>query len=56
MTSSLSEQVKSGIVSQIPLGRPGMPEDVARLTVFLASEAADYITGQVIHVNGGMYI
>ena len=41
-------------VQQIPLGRVGSPEDVAGLAVFLASPAADYITGQVFHVNGGM--
>lgn len=56
MTASLSDQVKSAIISQIPLGRPGTAEDVAGLAVFLASDDAGYITGQIIHVNGGMYI
>ncbi len=56
MTSHLTENAKSAILSQIPLGRAGKPEDVAHVAVFLASEAAGYITGQVIHVNGGMYI
>jgi len=56
MTAELPENVKSAIISQIPLGRAGTVEDVARMAVFLASDAAGYITGQVIHVNGGMYI
>jgi 3-oxoacyl-[acyl-carrier protein] reductase len=56
MTALLPEKTKSEMISQIPLGRSGTPDDVARLAVFLASDAAGYITGQVIHVNGGMYI
>jgi 3-oxoacyl-[acyl-carrier protein] reductase len=56
MTAPLPENVKSAMVSQIPMRRTGTPEDVARLTVFLASDEAGYITGQTIHVNGGMYI
>jgi 3-oxoacyl-[acyl-carrier protein] reductase len=44
------------MLSQIPLGRAGKPEDIASVTAFLASEKASYITGQVIHVSGGMYI
>ncbi len=56
MTAELSEKVESDIISQIPLGRAGTPEDIAETAVFLASDNADYITGQVIHVNGGMYI
>jgi 3-oxoacyl-[acyl-carrier protein] reductase len=56
MTAPLPENVKSAMISQIPMGRSGTPEDVARLAVFLASDAAGYITGQTIHVNGGMYI
>lgn len=54
MTEVLPDKVKEASVSQIPLGRFGKPEDVARLAGFLASEAAGYITGQVIHVDGGM--
>ena len=42
------------MLAQIPLGRFGTPEEVAQVVVFLASEAAAYITGQVIHLNGGM--
>jgi NAD(P)-dependent dehydrogenase (short-subunit alcohol dehydrogenase family) len=41
------------VLSRIPLGRTGTPEDLAGLTVFLASEASDYITGQIINVDGG---
>ena len=56
MTAGLSEKTLSDILSQIPLGRNGTPEDIAGVAFFLASKSADYITGQVIHVNGGMYI
>ncbi|MFZ2632267.1 MAG: 3-oxoacyl-[acyl-carrier-protein] reductase [Desulfosalsimonadaceae bacterium] len=56
MTAAIAEKLESDILSQIPLARAGTPEDVAGVAVFLASESADYITGQVIHVNGGMYI
>jgi len=54
MTEVLDEKVKDGLMGQIPMGRLGEPEDVAGAVVFLASELASYITGQVIHVNGGM--
>ncbi|MBP2640150.1 MAG: 3-oxoacyl-(acyl-carrier-protein) reductase [Firmicutes bacterium] len=54
MTAVLSDQVKSDLVVQIPLGRLGAPEDVAAAVVFLVSNAANYITGQTIHVDGGM--
>lgn len=56
MTSGLNDQVRTGMLAQIPLGRSGKPEDVAAAVVFLSSASASYITGQVIHVNGGMYI
>jgi len=56
MTASLSDKVKTVMREQIPLGRAGQPEDVATVVTFLASEAAGYITGQVIHVSGGMYM
>ncbi len=56
MTAQLSEKAAADILSQIPLGRNGTPEDIAGVALFLASKSADYITGQVIHVNGGMYI
>ncbi len=55
MTAALTDSVKDEIIRQIPMGRPGSPSDIAGLAVFLASEAAAYITGQVIHVNGGKY-
>lgn len=54
MTKVLSEQVKEAAVKQIPLGSFGKPEDVAELVLFLASDKAKYITGQVICVDGGM--
>lgn len=56
MTAVLSESVKAEAVKQIPLGSFGKPEDVAHLAVFLASDQAGYITGQVIAVDGGMAI
>jgi 3-oxoacyl-[acyl-carrier protein] reductase len=56
MTQALSEQVRTDLAKQIPLGRLGSSEDVANAVRFLASPSAAYITGQVIHVNGGMYM
>mgnify|MGYP006292311911 CR=1 FL=1 len=56
MTGAMTEKSRSSLVEQIPLGRVGMPEDVAEAVAFLASDGAGYITGQVIHVNGGMYM
>jgi 3-oxoacyl-[acyl-carrier protein] reductase len=56
MTAVLPEKVKEAFLAQIPLGRAGRTEDVAQTVKFLISEAASYITGQVIHVNGGMYM
>jgi 3-oxoacyl-[acyl-carrier protein] reductase len=54
MTRALDEAQRSALLTQIPLGRLGMPEDVAGAVVFLASPAAAYITGSTVHVNGGM--
>ncbi|MBI4689626.1 MAG: 3-oxoacyl-[acyl-carrier-protein] reductase [Nitrospirae bacterium] len=56
MTDALPENVKDEMKKAIPSGKFGMPEDVANAVVFLASERAGYITGQVLHVNGGMYM
>lgn len=56
MTRKLPEEVTKALLSQIPMGKLGMPEDVANAVRFLASDEAKYITGQVIQVNGGMYM
>ncbi|MBO0995474.1 3-oxoacyl-[acyl-carrier-protein] reductase [Bacillus sp. SD088] len=56
MTEKLPEDTKEAMLKQIPLGSLGEPKDIAALTVFLASDDAKYITGQTIHVNGGMYM
>ena len=56
MTKKLPEDVTKALLSQIPMGKLGMPEDVANAVRFLASDEAEYITGQVINVNGGMYM
>jgi len=56
MTKVLPDEVKQKILAAVPLGRMGSPEDVAAAVKFLASEDASYITGQVIAVNGGMYM
>ncbi len=56
MTGQLSEDVQARMREQIPLGRLGTPEDVAEAVAFLASDAAAYVSGQVIHVNGGMWM
>jgi 3-oxoacyl-[acyl-carrier protein] reductase len=56
MTSGLDEQMRKSIVAQIPLGRFGLSREVANAVVFLASEEAGYVTGQVLRVNGGMYV
>ena len=56
MTRALPEQQRLALQSEIPLQRLGAPEDVAAVVAFLASPAAGYITGETIHVNGGMYM
>jgi 3-oxoacyl-[acyl-carrier protein] reductase len=55
MTEGLPEAVKNAFLEMIPMKRMGSPEDVAQAVKFLLSDQASYITGQVIHVNGGMY-
>jgi len=54
MTSALTQEVRQRLMEQIPLGRLGTPQDVANAVLFLASDQAGYLTGQVLHVNGGM--
>jgi len=54
MTDSLSDDQKQAMLGRIPVGRFGAPEDVAGCVTFLASEAGGYLTGQTLHVNGGM--
>ncbi|MBI5191420.1 MAG: 3-oxoacyl-[acyl-carrier-protein] reductase [Nitrospirae bacterium] len=56
MTQALPDKVREELMKQIPMGRLGSSEDVAGAVAFLASDAASYVTGQVIHVNGGMYM
>ena len=56
MTKELPEANKEAMLNQIPLARLGAPEEIAAVVSFLTSEAAGYITGETIHVNGGMYM
>ena len=56
MTAELGEKAREELTAQIPLGRLGQTEDIAHAVIFLASDQAGYITGQVLGVNGGMYM
>jgi 3-oxoacyl-[acyl-carrier protein] reductase len=56
MTDALTEEQHQALLAQIPLNRLGLPDEVANVAVFLASDRAGYITGETMHVNGGMYM
>lgn len=56
MTDELPEDIKSSMLNQIPLAKLGQPEDIAKAVVFLASDDASYMTGQTLHIDGGMYM
>jgi 3-oxoacyl-[acyl-carrier protein] reductase len=56
MTAKLPEEQQKALLGQIPLGHLGKPQDIAHAVAFVASPLAGYITGQEIHVNGGMYM
>jgi 3-oxoacyl-[acyl-carrier protein] reductase len=56
MTKELADENKAAMLDQIPLARLGAPSEIAAVVKFLVSDAAGYITGETIHVNGGMYM
>ena len=56
MTSYIDEKAKEELIKQIPLGRFGKPEEISQIIEFLVSDQSSYITGQTIHVNGGLYM
>lgn len=56
MTDKLNQETKDALLGQIPLSRLGHPEEIAKVVLFLASDAASYMTGQTLHVDGGMYM
>ena len=56
MTDNIVENIKAILTSRIPMAKLGTGDDVANTVAFLASDAASYITGETIHVNGGMYM
>ena len=56
MTDKIDEEFKQNLISKIPSGKLGTGEDVSNCVAFLASDMANYINGETIHVNGGMYM
>ena len=56
MTKNINEEFKKKLIENIPLGKLGAGNDIANCALFLASELSSYITGETIHVNGGMYM
>ena len=56
MTKSINEEFKKKLIENIPMGKLGNGNDIANCAVFLASDLSSYITGETIHVNGGMYM
>ena len=56
MTAELPEEQRNALLERVPLGRQGDPAEVAGVVRFLASDAAAYVTGETVHVNGGMYM
>ena len=55
MTNKINDDYKEVLKSKIPMNRFGTPNDIANTVIFLCSKLSDYITGETIHVNGGMY-
>ena len=56
MTDQIDEKYKEAIIAKIPSNKLGKPEDIANAVTFLSSDQSDYINGETIHVNGGMYM
>jgi 3-oxoacyl-[acyl-carrier protein] reductase len=56
MTASMAPETRAQLVKIVPLGRTGTPSDIAAACAYLASDEAGYVTGQVLRVNGGMYV
>ena len=56
MTDQIDKKFKEAIIAKIPSNRLGKPEDIANAVIFLSSNKSDYINGETLHVNGGMYL